>query len=91
MTELDLVRNHTPVTVEMRVVESLWQGETAWIAMLRNVTQRKAEEQHERELIRAQTARAAAEDVAGKFRFLAESTAVLSASMDTARGASTSR
>jgi signal transduction histidine kinase len=84
-TELDLVRDGAPVTVEMRVVESLWQGEDAWIATLRNVTQRKAEEQHERELIRAQTARAAAEDVAGKFRFLAESTAVLSASLDTAR------
>src|SRR5688572_8679169 len=83
--ELDLVRNREPVTVEMRVVQSHWEGEPALIATLRNVTQRKIEEQHARELIRAQTARAAAEGIAGKFRFLAESTAVLSASLDTSR------
>lgn len=83
--ELDLVREGKPITVEMRVVHSHWEGEAASIATLRNVTQRKIEEQHARELIRAQTARAAAENVAGKFRFLAESTAVLSASLDTSR------
>jgi signal transduction histidine kinase len=83
--ELDLVRDGNPITVEMRVVQSHWEGESAFIATLRNVTQRKIEEQHARELIRAQTARAAAEGVAGKFRFLAESTAVLSASLDSSR------
>ena len=83
--ELDLVSNGKHLTVEMRVVQSHWEGEPAFIATLRNVTQRKIEEQHARELIRAQTARAAAEGVAGKFRFLAESTAVLSSSLDSSR------
>lgn len=84
-TELDMVRDGTLVVVEMRVVDSHWQGTPASIATLRDVTQRKEQEQRARELIRAQAGRAVAEEVAGKFRFLAESTAVLSASLDSAR------
>lgn len=81
-TELDLVRDHAPLTVEMRVVASHWAGEPAWIATLRNITERKRVEQNARNLIRSETARASAEDAAAKFRFLAESTALLSSSLD---------
>ncbi|HUP87738.1 MAG TPA: ATP-binding protein [Longimicrobiales bacterium] len=81
-TELDLLVGPAPINVEMRVVESHWEGQPACIASLRDCTQRKIEEQHTRELIRANTARAVAEDVAGRFRFLAESTSVLAASLE---------
>lgn len=83
--ELDLVRDGEHLAVEMHVVESQWLGKPASIATLRNVTQRKAGEQHERDLIRSEAARATAEGLAGRSRFLAESTAVLSSSMDSAR------
>lgn len=84
-TELDLVRESGPLTVEMRVVESQWQGQPSSIATLRNITERKREEQQARELIRAQTARASAEESVAKFRFLAESSALLASSLDQSR------
>ena len=37
---------------EMRVVESEWEGETACLATLRDITERRRAEQHERQLIR---------------------------------------
>lgn len=81
-TELDLVRDGAPLTVEMRVVDSHWEGSSACIATLRNITERKRDEQQARELIREQTARQTAEEAAAKFRFLAESSALLSSSLD---------
>lgn len=84
-TELDLVRGTEPIIVEMRVVESHWEGAPAFIATLRNITARKIEEQHARELVREQAARQSAEAAAGKFRFLAESTVLLSSSLDNSR------
>lgn len=84
-TELDLVRESGPLTVEMRVVESQWEGQPSCIATLRNITERKRDERQARELIRAQTARASAEESAAKFRFLAESSALLASSLDQSR------
>lgn len=40
-TEIDILRNGVPTTAEMRVVELEWQGETAHLASLRDVTERK--------------------------------------------------
>jgi signal transduction histidine kinase len=81
-TELDLPHNGVARVVEMRVVESQWQGEPACIATLRDVTQRKRAEQSERRLIREQTARTAAEEAVRRFRFLAESSTTLSSSLN---------
>jgi PAS domain S-box-containing protein len=81
-TELDLPRNGDPRVAEMRVVESEWEGETACIASLRDVTERKRAEHDARELIREHAARAAAEEVARRLRFLLESTTLLAASLD---------
>lgn len=81
-TELDLLREQQPVVAEMRVFESQWQGEAACIASLRDITERKRAEQHARDLISAEIGRAAAEQAARKFRFLAESTTALSSSLD---------
>ena len=81
-TELDLPNNGSVRVLEMSVVESQWQGQTACIATLRDITRRKRAERSERELLRAQIARSAAEQAARRFRFLAESSSLLSASLD---------
>jgi signal transduction histidine kinase len=81
-TELDLhTKGHTRV-VEMRVVESEWEGSTACIASLRDITHRTQSEENARVLIREQAARSVAEAAARRFRFLAESSTVLSSSLD---------
>jgi signal transduction histidine kinase len=80
-TELDLPHDGTVRVVEMRVVESQWQGDGARIASLRDVTERKRAEEDQRELIREQAARSAAEQEARRFRFLAESSSVLTSTL----------
>jgi signal transduction histidine kinase len=81
-TEVDLPRNGEPRVAEMRVVESEWEGETACIASLRDVTERKRAEHDARELIREHAARAAAEESARRLRFLLESTTLLTSSLE---------
>ena len=63
-TEVDLLARGTPRVAEMRVVLSEWEGSMAYIASLRDVTERKRAEQDARRLIREQAARAAAEELA---------------------------
>lgn len=82
-TELDLAMpGDRPVVVEMRVVQSEWQGEPVRIASLRDITERKQAERSARQLIQEQAARSAAEAAARRFQFLAESSTTLSASLD---------
>jgi signal transduction histidine kinase len=81
-TELDLLHPGQPRVVEMRVVESEWEGETAYIASLRDITERKRAEEGARRLIREQAARAAAETAARRFRFQAEASTLLSLPLD---------
>jgi signal transduction histidine kinase len=80
--EVDLLSNGTPVVAEMRVVESAWEGDTAYLASLRDVTERKRAEQNERALFREYAARGAAEEMARRLRFLLESTTELTSSLD---------
>jgi signal transduction histidine kinase len=82
ITEVDFRSNGDVHVAEMRVVESEWEGSPAYIASLRDVTERKRAERNERELFREQTARTAAEAAARRFRFLFESSASLSASLE---------
>lgn len=81
-TELDLLSDGAARVAEMRVVESEWEGRTAYIATLRDITERKRAEQNARELIREQAARTAAEGAAKRLRFLLESTTVLTSSLE---------
>ncbi len=81
-TELDLLTDGAPRVAEMRVVESEWEGRTAYIASLRDVTERKRAEQGARDLIREQAARTAAEASAKRFRFLSESGSALTSSLN---------
>jgi signal transduction histidine kinase len=81
-TEIELRSRGESVTAEMRVVKSEWEGTTAYIASLRDITERRRAEQNERELIREHAARTAAEEAARKLRFLLESSTALAASLD---------
>ncbi|HEX8905265.1 MAG TPA: PAS domain-containing sensor histidine kinase, partial [Longimicrobiaceae bacterium] len=82
ITELDLPHGAEPRVAEMRVVESEWEGRTAFIASLRDVTGRRRAEEDARRLIREQAARSAAEAAARRFRFLAEASTLLSLPLD---------
>ena len=56
-TEVDLLSNGSSRVAEMRVVQSEWEGHVAYIASLRDVTERKRAEEGARALIREQAAR----------------------------------
>jgi signal transduction histidine kinase len=82
-TEVDLVRRGGPaLVVELRVVESEWEGRAACIISLRDITERKRSEEGQRRLIRERAARSAAELAARRFRFLADAATVLSSSLE---------
>jgi signal transduction histidine kinase len=81
-TELDVPNNGGSLVLEMRVVESEWEGEPAFIASLRDITERKRAEEDARRLIREQAARTAAEAAAAQFRFLADAGTLLSLPLD---------
>jgi signal transduction histidine kinase len=88
-TELDLPNGGRVRVAEMRVVESEWEGETACIASLRDVTERKRSEERARQLIQEQAARTVAEAAARRFRFRAEASTRLSMPLDFAETLST--
>ena len=61
-TELDVVRpGGQPVVAELRAVAVDWDGRAAWLATLRDVTDRRLAEERARELERAEQARRQAE------------------------------
>ncbi|MEP6992420.1 MAG: ATP-binding protein [bacterium] len=60
--EIEIVRRgRAPVVAELRVVEAVWDDESAALVALRDVTDRKRAEEHERQLERERAARAEAE------------------------------
>ena len=81
-TEIDVVAPSGSRTAEMRIVSSHWEGRPAYIASLRDITERKVAEQNARRLIREQDARNAAEEHARRLRFLLDSTTQLASSLD---------
>ncbi|CAN5873828.1 hypothetical protein BH23GEM9_BH23GEM9_07570 [soil metagenome] len=81
-TELDLLGKGEARAVEMRVVESEWEGQAAFIATLRDITERRRVEENALRLTRAQVARSAAESAASRFRFLAEAGTMLTTSLE---------
>ena len=74
-TEVDVIARGVVRVAEMRVVESRWDGDLAYLASLRDVTERKLAERSARTLI-------AAEEVGRRQRFLLDLSASLSASLD---------
>jgi signal transduction histidine kinase len=81
-TELDLPRDGESIVVEMRVVDSEWDGRPACIATLRDATHRKRAEESARQLIREQSARQAADRATRHFRLLADASNALAHSLD---------
>jgi signal transduction histidine kinase len=81
-TELDVISRGAPRVVEMRVVPSRWDGRDAYIASLRDITERKQAERDAQRLIREQGARQVAERLASRQRFLLDGSARLLASLD---------
>lgn len=81
--EIDLVGGEgAPRVAELRVSETEWEGESARLVSLRDITARKEAEERERELIREQAARAEAEAAAKRHELLARVSEVLSTSLD---------
>jgi signal transduction histidine kinase len=63
-TEIDLLpMGSAPVVVEMRVVQTEWEGRPACLSCLRDITDRKHAEANARELIRAEAANRAKNDL----------------------------
>jgi signal transduction histidine kinase len=60
-TEIDIISKSETTVAEMRIVETVWEGEPAYLASLRDITERKRAEQARAELIREQAARQEAE------------------------------
>ena len=79
-TEIDILRKGgTPVVAELRVVETQWEGETACVISLRDITDRREAEEKARELARAQAARSEAEAAEQRYRRLAAEKTALAA------------
>jgi signal transduction histidine kinase len=73
-TELELpAKGGSPRVVEMRVVESDWEDQPAYLASLRDITERKEAEEQARRLVHERVARESAEQAAQRMRFLANS------------------
>ncbi|CAN5796491.1 hypothetical protein BH23GEM8_BH23GEM8_22200 [soil metagenome] len=81
--EIDIVQPGVgSIVAELRMVEMEWKGEDSILISLRDVTDRREAEERGRELIRLETARSQAEEEKSRFRFLAETSALLDSSLD---------
>ena len=82
-TELEMVRpDRAHRIVEMRVVESEWDGAPARLASLRDMTERRKAEEQELRLAEESAARTAAEASERRARVLAAASRVLTESFD---------
>jgi signal transduction histidine kinase len=82
-TEIDVLQNgQGPVVADMRVANTTWDGEKALLVLIRDVTDRKASEERERELIREQVARAEAEAHARRAEILDRASRGLGSTLD---------
>jgi PAS domain S-box-containing protein len=82
--ELDIVRRDRtePIVAELRSAETQWNGESAQLVSLRDVTDRKKAEQRAHRLLLEQASRERAEEAMRRSRFLSEASAALDASLD---------
>ena len=83
-TELDIVRPHgaDAIVVELRTSTTQWQGASAQLVSMRDITDRKRSEQRAQRLLLERAAREQAEAERSRSRFLAEASATLDASLD---------
>lgn len=83
-TEMDIVRpgEDGELVAELRVSATTWNGASARLVSLRDVTDRKRAEERAHRLVVEQAAREHAENVSRRARFIAEASAVLDSSLD---------
>lgn len=80
-TEIDILRGAGDRTVaEMRVVETEWEGASAYLLSLRDITDRKRAEEERAQRLGEQAARAVAEAAGERLSLLDEASALLVAS-----------
>jgi signal transduction histidine kinase/PAS domain-containing protein len=70
------------VVAEVRVVETVWEGDAVTLVTLRDITDRMEAEERARVLVREQTARAEADAAARRSRLVADVAGALDASLD---------
>lgn len=80
--EIDIVRDDEPIVVELRVMDTEWEGEPARLVSLRDITDRKQAEERARSLLRAELARSRAEEGARRASLLSEASRRLASSLD---------
>ena len=71
-----------PVNAELRVTDIEWEGGTAHLAAIRDITERVRAQAREKELVREQALRLAAEAGERRARFMGEAASILSSSLD---------
>jgi signal transduction histidine kinase len=82
-TEIDVLQaGREPVVADMRVAETTWDGERALLVLIRDVTDRRAAEERERQLIREQAARVEAEAHARRAEMLDRASRALGSTLD---------
>jgi K+-sensing histidine kinase KdpD len=82
-TEIDLLPpGRAPVVADMRVAETTWDGQPARLVLIRDVTERKAAEERERDLIREHAARVEAEAHSRRVELLDRASRSLGATLD---------
>lgn len=81
-SEVDIPHNSAPRVAEMRVDSTEWEGAPAYVASLRDITERRRMEQVSRSLFAEQAAREVAEQANRRLHFLLETTTVLTSSLD---------
>lgn len=82
-TEVDVHRpDQSSVVAEMRVVDIEWSGEPAYLASLRDVTDRKRLEEERRKHVEERIARVEAEALARRLQLVAEAGALLASSVE---------
>lgn len=81
--ELEILNpSRGPINAELRVTDIEWEGAPAHLAAIRDITERVRAQAREKQLVREQALRAAAEAGERRARFLGEAASILSSSLD---------
>jgi signal transduction histidine kinase len=82
--EIDVVSGDgSAIIAELRCAETMWDGKLAYLASLRDITDRRKSEERARKLVIERNARASAEAAERRSTFLAEASILLGSSLDT--------
>lgn len=81
--EIDIVSGDgQAIVAELRAAETTWEGKPAYLASLRDITDRRRAEERARKLVSERTARATAEAAQRRSSLLADASSLLGTSLD---------